>query len=320
MPYIGNQSTNSYSSMVKQDLTGASGSSVTLSHPVANANEVELYINNVRQEPTTSYTTNGTTLNFVGYTVAASDDIYVIFSGKALQTIVPPDGSVSTAKIASSAVDLTSKVTGVLPVANGGTGSTSYNATGLVRLGHQNISANTTEVLFDNIITSDYGQIFATGEVVSTSGTNCHMHIHYRSGGASGSDISSNMAHYQGDWANRAAGSGYQGNVLNGTNAYLKIATASTIYGGANIGFEASWRSLHSGVTAGTTNVSSREVRTGNFAWSFHATNASDSHGGNGWFRADSHPSTHTVTGLRFALSNGNMQGGMISVYGFRIT
>ena len=122
MPYIGNQSTNSYSSMVKQDLTGASGASVTLSHPVANANEVELYINNVRQEPTTSYTTSGTTLNFVGYTVAASDDIYVIFSGKALQTIVPPDGSVSTAKIASSAVDLTSKVTGVLPVANGGTG------------------------------------------------------------------------------------------------------------------------------------------------------------------------------------------------------
>lgn len=132
MPYIGNQSTNSYSSMVKQDLTGASGASVTLSHPVANANEVELYINNVRQEPTTSYTTSGTTLNFVGYTVVASDDIYVIFSGKALQTTVPPDGSVSTAKIAdsavstakiaSSAVDLTSKVTGVLPVANGGTG------------------------------------------------------------------------------------------------------------------------------------------------------------------------------------------------------
>lgn len=71
MGYVGNQSTNSYSSMVKQDLTGASGASVTLSHPVANANEVELYINNVRQEPTTSYTTNGTTLSFVGYTVAA---------------------------------------------------------------------------------------------------------------------------------------------------------------------------------------------------------------------------------------------------------
>tara|TARA_R110001632_G_scaffold210222_2_gene335224 strand:+ start:27540 stop:28406 length:867 start_codon:yes stop_codon:yes gene_type:complete len=120
--------------MVKQDLTGASGASVTLSHPVANANEVELYINNVRQEPTTSYTTSGTTLSFVNYTVAASDDIYVIFLGKALQTTVPPDGSVSTAKIADGAVNLTTKVNSVLPITNGGTGATSYNAPAMVLL------------------------------------------------------------------------------------------------------------------------------------------------------------------------------------------
>ena len=189
-----------------------------------------------------------------------------------------------------------------------------------VKLAHQNISANTTEVIFDNIITSDYGQIFATGDVVTTSGSNCHMHIHYRSGGASGSDISSNMAHYQGDWANRAAGSGFQGNVLNGSNAYLKIATASTVYGGSSIGFEASWRSLHTGFTTQATNVSAREVRHGNFAWAFQATNAADNHGGNGWFRADSTPSNHTVTGLRFVLSAGNMQDGLISVYGKKIT
>ena len=54
--------------------------------------------------------------------VETTDDFYIIYLGKAIQTTVPPDGSVSTAKIASSAVDLTSKVTGVLPVANGGTG------------------------------------------------------------------------------------------------------------------------------------------------------------------------------------------------------
>ena len=307
--------------MVKQDITGNGGTGYTLSHPVSNENDILLYINNVKQEGGSgkAFTASGTTLT-LSEAIANTDSCYVQYIGLAIQTVVPPDGSVSTAKIADDAVNLTSKVTGVLPVANGGTGSSSYNATGLVRLGHQNISANTTQVLFDNIITSDYGQIFATGDVATTAGTNCHMHIHYRSGGASGSDISSNMAHYQGDWANRAAAGDFQGNVLSGSNAYLKIATASTIYGGANIGFEASWRSLHSGVTAGTTNVSSREVRTGNFAWSFHATNASDAHGGNGWFRADSHPSTHTVTGLRFVLSTGNMQDGSISVYGYKIT
>lgn len=104
MPYIGSKPSTSFVSMSKQDLTGSSGGSVTLSHAVANANEVALYINNVRQEPTESYTVNGSTLSFNGYTVSASDDIYVIFLGKAMQTIVPPDGSVSTAKIANSSV------------------------------------------------------------------------------------------------------------------------------------------------------------------------------------------------------------------------
>tara|TARA_R110002153_G_scaffold220833_2_gene373362 strand:- start:1228 stop:2046 length:819 start_codon:yes stop_codon:yes gene_type:complete len=133
MPYIGNEPSADFTSLSKQDLTGSSGAFVTLSHAVANAEDVALYINNVRQEPTTSYTTNGTRLNFNGYTVSASDDIYVLFLGKAIQTTVPPDGSVSTAKIAddavstakiaNSAVNLTSKVTGVLPIANGGTGT-----------------------------------------------------------------------------------------------------------------------------------------------------------------------------------------------------
>jgi len=99
MPYIGSKPSTSFVSMSKQDLTGSSGGSVTLSHAVANANEVALYINNVRQEPTESYTVSGSTLNFNGYTVSASDDIYVIFLGKAIQTTVPPDGSVTSAKL-----------------------------------------------------------------------------------------------------------------------------------------------------------------------------------------------------------------------------
>ena len=68
----------------------------------------------------------------------------MIFSGKALQTIVPPDSSVSTAKIANNAVDLTSKVTGVLPVANGGTG----NAVGSTTTYVNNLGVGGTNVTF----------------------------------------------------------------------------------------------------------------------------------------------------------------------------
>jgi len=125
MAYIGNQADTAFTSLIKQDLTGASGTSLTLTHAVANANDIALYINNVRQEPVSAYSTNGTAVSLTG-SVVSTDDIYVIYLARAVQTTVPPDGSVSTAKIASSAVDLTSKVTGVLPVANGGTGATSF--------------------------------------------------------------------------------------------------------------------------------------------------------------------------------------------------
>ena len=150
MPFIGNTPDVNFTSFAKQDLTGVTGSPAkrgyTLSHAVANANEIEVFVNNVRQEPTESYTVNGTGLTMTG-DVETSDDFYIIFLGKAIQTTVPPDGSVSTAKIADSAVDLTSKVTGVLPVANSQTNTPSF----LAKMSdYQNLTdATDTKVQFD---------------------------------------------------------------------------------------------------------------------------------------------------------------------------
>ena len=130
MAYIGNKADTAFTSLLKQDLTGASGTSLTLTHAVANANDIALYINNVRQEPTEAYSVNGTIVTLTG-TVAGTDDIYVIYLARAIQTTVPPDGSVSTAKIANSAVTdakisavSASKLTGTVPIAQGGTGRT----------------------------------------------------------------------------------------------------------------------------------------------------------------------------------------------------
>jgi len=103
MSYIGNQITTAFTSMDKQDITGNGGPNYTLSHAVANANEIEVFVNNVRQKSGVAYTTNGTALNMTG-NVASTDDFYVVYQGKAVGTIVPPDGSVSTAKIADDAV------------------------------------------------------------------------------------------------------------------------------------------------------------------------------------------------------------------------
>ena len=125
MGYVGNQTSNSYSSMDKQTITGNGGASYTLTHAVANAQEIEVFVNNVRQEAGVAYTVNGTALSMTG-NVASTDDFYVIYQGKALQTVVPPDGSVSSAKLASGAVTdakidtmAASKLTGALPAIDG---------------------------------------------------------------------------------------------------------------------------------------------------------------------------------------------------------
>tara|TARA_R110000787_G_scaffold90533_2_gene191047 strand:- start:875 stop:1738 length:864 start_codon:yes stop_codon:yes gene_type:complete len=107
MGYVGNQTTTAYTSMTKQVLTGVTGDPVkrgfTLTHAVANAQEIEVFVNNVRQEPTTSYTASGTALTMTG-DVETTDNFYIVFQGKAVGTVTPPDGSVGTAKIADGAV------------------------------------------------------------------------------------------------------------------------------------------------------------------------------------------------------------------------
>jgi hypothetical protein len=98
MPFIGNQPALSYTSFAKQDFTTSATTSYTLDNPVANANELALFINFVRQEPTTAYSASGTSLTLTSAT-SASDDMYCVFLGKAVQTVNPPNGSVDSSKI-----------------------------------------------------------------------------------------------------------------------------------------------------------------------------------------------------------------------------
>ena len=89
MPYIGNQTSTAFTSMAKQDITGDGGASYTLTHAVANEQEIEVYVNNVRQEPGVAYTVSGTALTMTG-NVASTDDFYVVYQGKAVATTNHP--------------------------------------------------------------------------------------------------------------------------------------------------------------------------------------------------------------------------------------
>ena len=132
MAYIGNQPAENYTSLTVQHFTVTATASYTLDSAVANENEIALFINNVRQQPGASYayTASGTALTLSEAT-AGTDTMYCLYLGKAQQTVTPPDGSVTDAKIVGMT---SSKLTGALPAIDGSavTGITHTPADGSV--------------------------------------------------------------------------------------------------------------------------------------------------------------------------------------------
>ena len=121
MPFIGTTPTQGFVSAVnKQSFTpNGSTTAFTLSHSVSNANDLEVFVGNVRQEPTAAYSATGTTLTMTE-APPVSMNFYVIFKNKAQVTTTPPDNSVGTAKISNNAVTVGKLATsGTLPALNG---------------------------------------------------------------------------------------------------------------------------------------------------------------------------------------------------------
>ena len=127
MPFIGKNPTSGFSTIVKDDLTAdGSTTAFTLSKQVASANDVAVFVGNVRQEPTDAYSVNGTTLTMTA-APASGINFYVLhIAGTLESSVIPADDTISTAKIQSSAVTdakiagmASSKLTGALPAIDG---------------------------------------------------------------------------------------------------------------------------------------------------------------------------------------------------------
>jgi hypothetical protein len=103
MAFIGNQPALSYTSFAVQHFTTSATTSYTLNYPVANENEIRLVINNVVQQPGSSYayTASGTSLTLSAATTV-SDTMYAVFLGKAVQTVNPPNGSVGLSQLSAT--------------------------------------------------------------------------------------------------------------------------------------------------------------------------------------------------------------------------
>lgn len=101
MSYIGNKPADSYLTLEKQVFTTSATDTYVLDREVSGVNDIELFLNNVRQEPTEAYTISGTTLTLAS-AITASDSMYCIYQGRAVGTQSPAVGSVTNDMLAGS--------------------------------------------------------------------------------------------------------------------------------------------------------------------------------------------------------------------------
>ena len=154
MAYQGNIPALSYTSFAVQHFTTSATTSYTLDYSVANENEIRLVINNVVQQPGSSYayTASGTTLTLSAAT-SATDTMYAVFLGKAVQTVTPASGSVTNAMLGET-----------ITVANGGTGLTSGFANGITMADQWRLTSTKTDntditANLERVDTSGFGRI-----------------------------------------------------------------------------------------------------------------------------------------------------------------
>ena len=103
MAYLGNAPKNNLLTMNSSQYSGNNIlTNFTLTQSVGNVNEIAVFVGNVRQDPFSAYTvTGGTTLAFTAAPPTGTNNIYVIYIGKAVGTTTPGENSIEYGMIKS---------------------------------------------------------------------------------------------------------------------------------------------------------------------------------------------------------------------------
>ena len=113
MAYLGASPLSSFASPSKDTFSGDnSTTSFTMGQSVGDPNQIEVFVDNVRQEPTSAYTVNGTTLTFTGTPATGSNNIYVIHKQGVIGNGLLPTSGRDSDRVGSLTVDGASTLTG----------------------------------------------------------------------------------------------------------------------------------------------------------------------------------------------------------------
>ena len=135
------------------DRFSGDGSAVTftLTKSVNAPTDIEVFVENVQQEPIVAYSVVGTTLTFTGAPPSGTNNIYVIYRNYDAAGVFVPDGSITYAKLANNIRTFTQD----LFTANG-TGQT-------FTLSENPADANTLSVTIDGVTQSAPSNYSVTG-------------------------------------------------------------------------------------------------------------------------------------------------------------
>ena len=97
MVHIGNTPASNFASVTKDTFSGNGSTTAFTLSKAATTNGVAVFVENVRQEPTTAYSVSGTTLTFTGTTPSGTNNIYVLHHNTPASTATHPAGQDLTA-------------------------------------------------------------------------------------------------------------------------------------------------------------------------------------------------------------------------------
>ena len=171
MPYVGAPVLGTFGTGTKDRFSGNNSSTAfTMSRSVGNANDIDVFVENVRQEPSIAYTVSGSTLSFTGTPATGSNNIYVVHKAASVN-VVPPSGR-STDNVADLQVTSSlsgEDISGTLnrPIGlNATDGSATDAGDRIILNGTDNGSSNADDSLLYEEATDDVGLV--TGTAVDT--------------------------------------------------------------------------------------------------------------------------------------------------------
>ena len=145
MAYLGKEAVNRSTGTSKDSFSGdGSETAFTMSRTVLLATDIEVFVANVQQEPTTAYTVSGTTLTFSSAPANGTNNVYVIHRSGNNDSMTIQSG------ISATLSDAT--ISGTLTVSSG----------------TLTVSGSGSKVNFSNLPTSDPG---VAGQLYRDSGT-----------------------------------------------------------------------------------------------------------------------------------------------------